>query len=126
MSQIGIEYKLPRLFYVGPICFQPGNNLISDEQWALIKDHPELRSKDFAFIAGKEPGKAGGAAGDEAENPLLGMSISGAKEFVAKTLDISLLEKMKTAESRKSLLDAIDKQIENLMPTDEEKAAGKK
>lgn len=127
MSQIGIEYKLPRLFYVGPVCFQPGNNLISDDQWELIKDHPGLRSLfdggDFAFIAGKEPGKA--ASAGETENPLLGMSVADAKEFVAKTLDINLLEKMKASESRKTLLDAIEKQIGKLMPTDEEKAAKK-
>ncbi len=129
MSQVGIEYKQPRIFSVGPVRFLPGNNLISSDEWELIKDHPELKSlfksKDFTFIEGKEPGKAGHAVSDEAENPLLGMSVSEAKEFVAKTLDINLLEKMKAAESRKSLLDAIDKQVAKLMPTDEEKAAKK-
>lgn len=134
MSQVGLEYKQPRLFKVGPVRFYPGVNWLKQEDWDLIKDHPKLdalfKSGEFAFVAGGEPKESGvdePAKGDNGEfqNPLEGMSASEAKEAVLKTLDITLLEQLKAVETRKTVLDAIEKQIEKLMPTDDEKAAAK-
>lgn len=108
--------------------FIPGVNEFPVEKWDLVKDHPEMKKRMEAEIVDPKRGKvkmlellsapkAEGSDNGEGndEPPAEGIEGLGAKEakaLVQETFNTPLLRSWLESETRKSVKEAIEKQLE--------------
>lgn len=129
-----VQYTLPNVFRIGSVRFIPGLNYITEAQWNEIKSHPLLPYRFTEghlvwiknkgpedYIAANKPSVASDKGQDQVEDAkviahdiLAGFSQKEAKELVAKTFDVELLEVWKEKEDRKVVLNAIEDQIKKI------------
>lgn len=130
MARYLVVYNRPNLFKIGPKRFIPGLNEITQEQWDAIKSHPLLpfrfekqkgqKVADLVWVDGKSPKDAQKKieelpveekGSDSESHSLNGLNAKEAIKLIEETLDLDLLNQWKSAETRKGVLAAIDKQI---------------
>ena len=145
-----LKYNKPNIFVVEGVRLLPGNNVITKAQWEAMNKHPLLplrfKNGDLEWVAGKSPESyeiakdsvvaeevgtqlvAESEVADKVENPLKACNAKQAKEIVAETYDVALLNAWLEDENsgekkRESVVRAIEEQIKKLQPTEEEIAA---
>lgn len=132
-----ITYSLPNIFRIGPVRFIPGLNYLTQEQWDAIKDHPLLPARfeleHLVWVEGRSPEdyeedlevelessddeQSSGEDGHKkvAVSALVSTKkVKQAKELVRNTFDLELLEAWKEDETRSTVLQEIDEQIQKI------------
>lgn len=104
----------------GPIVLKPGLNQIDAEDAALISKHPiikaEIEAGTLEFPEGLDEEKKdeAGAPAEDPIKPLLKLNVNNAKETIAQTIDVEILNSWFEKETRVTVKDLISKQLEEL------------
>ena len=109
-----------------PKILVPGVNKFTKEEWEEFKEHPHIKRymeekpPKFELVSEKEPKPEEKAAAEEKGEAvdLSQFSNKDAKEVIEETLNVELLKEWKKTENRKSLVAAIDKQLDSLIIKD--------
>lgn len=128
-----LHYTLPNVWKIGPIRFLPGINEVEESNWNKVKDHPLLQERfdSGALVWVKGPKDEVKKAKAEALPPveddgdaLAGTTVEEAKKLVTDTFDLNLLKKWSETETRKSVLKAIEAQVDKVTPKDDDFRGG--
>lgn len=91
----------------------PGNNVVSAEEWGMIKHNPSL---EHLFAAGTLSWIGDSPEKEKAEGfNFASLKISDALKIIEQTFDVGLLEKWKASESRAGIVKKISEKIEQIM-----------
>lgn len=106
----------------GSIVLKPGNNEVESEDWMHLQNHPGVKKWldrgqivliSVPAMTAKEKEQTGNDA-PNTEYALSDMPKKDAKEIILKTVDVSLLKKWETEESRTVLNTCIANRIKEL------------
>lgn len=134
-----IKYNRPNIFRIEGFRFMPGINFINDSEWNRIKNHPLLpyrfKENHLEFLKGRGPEDYSGPELEDQvdESPLDGenesaplakkmlsaYSVKEAKAIILETYDYRLLMSWKELDQRKTILSAIEEQIEKINSQEE-------
>ena len=117
MATILLKWNQPNVHQLGTsITLKPGVNEVDSEAFNQAKKIQlvqfYLKEKQLEQVSSAD---AGGDEGDEGSD-LSQYSATDAIALVKETTDVGLLNKWKAAESRKTVNDAIDSQLEDIDP----------
>jgi len=108
----------------------PGPNELPQEKWDMIKDHPTVKERMATKIVDPKRGQVlmlevvietkavaetvqheAGVSQEEPASSLSALSLREAKELVGETFNTVLLRQWQDEETRKGVLNAIEKQL---------------
>lgn len=115
-----VENTKPKIVHIAEgLIVKPGVNFVADAAWRTFAASRFGQGKidEGTMKVIEAPQAAGGSdKAPDASSALAAYDDKGAIKIVESTLDRSLLETWSTIDQRKSVLKAIDKQMEKLKP----------
>lgn len=116
----------------------PGNNQVSSDQWEAAqeievvsymvsgkgKDGKELEAGVMLEVVSESDeggAEASDEGGDSGPQDLSGVNATEARSIVGETYDRGTLERWKSSESRTTVVEAIDRQLERISISDDER-----
>jgi len=122
-----IQSKRTNIIIIGKAIIKPAMNLISDEIYESVKEHPMFKQQvaERKFIVGEKPktkqASTGNGGGDEDPvKAILDMTAKEAIEFISNYSELQVLRDLIGEEGRTTVLTAIEKQIDVLLEEDED------
>lgn len=116
MKSYLINYGKPNLFRIQGKRFISGINIITQEEWDSIKNHPMINSLFEEEILKWVKGSPDNKESENKSTVITDFKPAEAKRIVKNTVDLNVLKEFKKAESRNEILELIDSQISLVMP----------
>ena len=126
--KILVRWNQPRIMSIGTgladgsvIRVIPGLNELTEKEWEILKKHPDVIERMKKDIVDPKRGTVKMLEivtetkktdnGDNGEATISELGIKKAQELVKETFSTELLREWKESETRKGVIDAIDKQL---------------
>lgn len=115
-----IRYEKSSVFHVNGKVLKPGINKVSPSWWAETKKHKSVTKRiELGILVEETPLEDIEDFGDDmvdevAVEHILSLNVSNARNLINDTVDLELLKAWKEKDERKTVRDAIEKQIATL------------